>query len=39
MSQRNEISVIKDKVFEDHIYDSLLDVRKIVQGKRLKTRI
>ena len=38
-SQQNEISFIKDKVFEDHIYDSVINVRKIVQRKRLETRV
>ena len=38
-SQQNEISFIKDKVFEDHIYDTVINVRKVVQRKRLETSI
>ena len=36
-SQQNEISFIKDKVFEHHIYDSVINARKILQRKRLET--
>ena len=36
-SQQNEILTVRQKVFINHIYDSLVSVRRFVQSKRLET--
>jgi len=36
-NQRNDIFFLKKKVFETHIYDSLVNIQKCAQNTRLET--